>query len=314
VTRRRITVLAGGVGAARFLRGLTRLTDPRRLTVVGNTGDDEEFFGLHVAPDLDTVLYTLAGRADPRRGWGLRADTFRSLRAAGALGAPTWFRLGDRDLGTHLARTAWLRAGLRLSQITARLARTQGVSVRVLPMTDDRVRTFVHTDRGRLPFQQYLVQHRARGRVRRIEIAGARAARPAPGVLGALDGADAIIIAPSNPLVSIGPIVAVPAIRDALQRRHAPVAAISPLVGGRPVKGPLHRMLRDLGYEVSPRGVARCYRGLADLFVLDGADGDWAARIAAIGMRPVVADTLMRTPARAARLAAAVLRALDEQR
>jgi len=313
VTRRRITVLAGGVGAARFLQGLTRVADPRRLSVIGNTGDDEEFFGLHVAPDLDTVLYTLAGRADPRRGWGLRGDTFRSLRAAGTLGAPTWFRLGDRDLATHLARTEWLRAGLRLSEVTARLARAQGVHVQVLPMTDDPVRTFVHTDRGRLPFQQYLVRHRGRGRVRRIEIAGARAARPAPGVLDALGAADAIIIAPSNPLVSIGPIVAVPAIRHALERRRAPVAAISPLVGGRPVKGPLHRMLRGLGHEVSPRGVARCYRGLADLFVLDGADAAWTARIAALGIRPVVADTLMRTPARAARLAAAVLRALDGQ-
>ena len=195
----RVTVLAGGVGAARFLAGLIRRTDPRRLTVIGNTGDDEEFFGLHVAPDLDTVVYTLAGLAPRRRGWGLAGDTFACLVALGGLGLPTWFRLGDRDLATHLARTAWLRAGWPLSRVTAALARAHGVRARVLPMTDDRVRTFVHTDRGRLPFQEYLVRRRARGRVTRVEVAGARRARPAPGVLAALAASDALVIAPSNP-------------------------------------------------------------------------------------------------------------------
>jgi LPPG:FO 2-phospho-L-lactate transferase len=307
----RITVLAGGVGGARFLRGLTRVTDPRSLTVVGNTGDDEEFFGLHVAPDLDTVVYTLAGRADPVRGWGLRRETFACLGALGTLGAPTWFRLGDRDLATHLVRTARLRAGWRLSRVTAALARAFGVAARVLPMSDDRVRTFVHTERGRLAFQEYLVRDRARGRVRRIEIAGAARARPAPGVLAALRASDAVLIAPSNPLVSIGPILAVSGIRRALARRRAPAAVVSPLVGGRAVRGPLHRMLDGLGLEVSPRGVARLYRGLVDVFVLDARDADWAPRVAAEGIVPVVTDTLMSTPARAARLAAAVLRALD---
>jgi len=303
-------VLAGGVGAARFLRGLTRHTDPRHVTVIGNTGDDEEVAGLHVAPDLDTVVYTLAGRSGPY-GWGIAGDTFACLSALGALGAPTWFQLGDRDLATNLLRTAWLRAGRPLSDVTAELTRRHGVGVRLLPMTDDRVRTFVHTQAGRLPFQDYLVRRRGRGRVGRIEIRGAAAARPAPGVLAALRSADAIVIAPSNPLVSIGPILAVPAIRRALARRRAPAAAISPLVGGRPLKGPLHRMLRGLGREVSPRGVARCYVGLVDLFVLDRVDAAWAPRIEALGMRTLITDTIMRSPAHAARLAGDILRALD---
>jgi LPPG:FO 2-phospho-L-lactate transferase len=304
-------VLAGGVGAARFLRGVTRVVDPRRVTVIGNTADDEEFYGLHVAPDLDTVLYTLTGRVDPVRGWGLRGDTFGALGALAALGLPAWFRLGDADLGTHILRTLWLRDGRSLAEVTARLGRLYGLKARLLPMTNDRVRTFVHTGAGRLPFQAYLVRDRARGRVRRIEIAGVRTARPAPGVLRALAAAGAIVIAPSNPLVSVAPILGVRGVRSALARRRAPAAAISPLVGGRPVKGPLHRMLRGLGLEVSPRGVARCYRGLIDLFVLDRRDAAWAPRVEALGMRTLVTDTLMRTPARAARLARVVLRALD---
>jgi len=304
-------VLAGGVGGARFLRGLSRLTDPRRLTVIGNTGDDEEFFGLHVAPDLDTLVYSLAGRADPVRGWGLSGDSDACLRALAALGGPTWFHLGDRDLATHLLRTARLRAGWSLSRVTAALAAAHGVRARVLPMTDDRVRTFVHTGRGRLPFQEYLVHGRARGRVRRIEVAGARRARPAPGVLSALADCDAIILAPSNPFVSIGPILGIPAIRRSLARRRSPAAAVSPIVGGRPLRGPLDRMLKGLGVEATPRGVAQLYRGLIDVFVIDRADAGWTREVERLGMRAVVTDTIMRTPARAARLAAVVLRALD---
>jgi len=296
------------------LRGLARLVEPRRLTVIGNTGDDEEFFGLHVAPDLDTVLYTLAGRSDPVRGWGVARDTFACLGALGRLREPTWFALGDRDLATHLFRTARLRAGWPLSRVTAALARVHGVAARIIPMTDDPVRTFVHTEAGRHAFQDYLVRRGARGRVRRIEVAGARRARPAPGVLAKLAAADAIVVAPSNPLVSIGPILAIAPIRRALARRQAPAAAISPLVGGRAVRGPLHRMLRGLGLEVSPAGVARLYRGLVDVFVLDRVDAAWAPRVEALGFRALVTDTLLATPARAARLAADVLRALDPRR
>jgi LPPG:FO 2-phospho-L-lactate transferase len=298
------------VGGARFLRGLSRRIDPRRLTIIGNTGDDEEFFGLHVAPDLDTVLYTLAGRADADRGWGLAGETFACLAALGRLGEPTWFQLGDRDLATHLWRTARLQAGWPLSRVTRELARRHGLRATLLPMTDDRVRTFVYTDAGRLPFQTYLVRGRGRGRVKRIELAGASRARPAPGVVRALAGSRAILIAPSNPLVSVGPMLAIPAIRRALANRRAPAAAICPLVGGRPVRGPLHRMLRGLGLEVSPPGIARLYRGLVDCFVLDGADARWTPAVRDLGMRVLVTDTLMHTPAAAARLAGAALHAL----
>ncbi len=305
-------MLAGGVGGARFLRGLSRRTDPRRLAIIGNTGDDEEFFGLHVAPDLDTVLYTLTGQADPDRGWGLAGETFACLGALGRLGEPTWFQLGDRDLATHLWRTARLRAGWPLSRVTRELGRRTGLRATLLPMTDDRVRTFVHTDRGRLAFQTYLVRQRARGRVRRVEFAGAARARPAAGVLAALRRSGAIIIAPSNPLVSIGPILGVPGIRRAVERRRAPAAAICPLVGGRPVRGPLHRMLRGLGHEVSPVGIARLYAGLIDLFVLDGADARFVPRVRGLGLHVLVTDTIMHTPAHAGRLAAAVLDGLGE--
>ena len=303
-------MLAGGVGAARFLQGLCRRTEPRQVTVIGNTGDDEDLFGLHVAPDLDTVVYTLAGRAG-RLGWGLDGDTFSCLDALRALGEPTWFQLGDRDLAVNLIRTAALRAGDTLLRVTARLVRAHGLEITLLPMTNDRVRTFVHTERGRLPFQTYLVRYHGRGRVGRIEVAGAVRARPAPGVLAALRAAEAIIIAPSNPLVSIGPMLALPSIQRALRRRRVAAAAVCPLVGGRPLKGPLHRMLRGLGLEVSPRGVAELYRGLIDVFVLDRTDAAWAPAIAALGMTPIVTDTIMRSPAHASRLAATVLRALE---
>ena len=299
------------MGGARFLRGLSRHTDPTDVTVIGNTGDDEEFFGLHVSPDLDTILYTLAERADPTHGWGLAGDTFTTLDALHALREPTWFRLGDRDLATHLVRTERLRAGWSLSRVTRHLARAYGVRTTLLPMSDDVVRTFVHTDAGRLAFQTYLVRRGARGRVRRIELAGARAARPAPGSLRALRGSDAIVIPPSNPLVSVGPILALRGVRAALRRRRERVVAVTPLVAGRPVKGPLHRMLRGLGHEVSPRGVARLYADVAGTFVLDVRDRHWRAAIEALGMRVVVTDTVMRTRAHAARLAAVTLGALE---
>jgi LPPG:FO 2-phospho-L-lactate transferase len=308
---RRVTVLTGGVGGARFLRGLSPLIDPDALTVVANTADDEEFFGLHVSPDLDTALYTLAGRAHPVQGWGVAGDSFACLTTLGALGAPAWFRLGDRDLAVHLLRTAWLRRGVPLSRVTARLARAHGLRSRLLPMTDDRVRTFIHTERGRLPFQAYLVRDRARHRVRRITVAGARRAAPAPGVLAALHPSRDVIVAPSNPLVSIGPMLAIPAVRAALRRRRGRTIAISPLVGGRAVRGPLHRMLAGLGARPGALAIARLYRGVIDALVLDRADVAAAPSIAALGIRPIVTDTLMTTPARARRLAATVLRALD---
>jgi LPPG:FO 2-phospho-L-lactate transferase len=303
------------VGAARFLRGLRSLLDERDLTVVVNTTDDDQFFGLHVSPDLDTVTYTLADRVDRGRGWGLAGDSARCLAALQRYYDLEWFRLGDRDLATHLYRSDRLRGGRTLTQVTDEIRRAFAVRSRVLPMSDQPVRSVVTVAGvGRLPFQQYLVKRGARGRVRSIAFTGAARARPAPGVLAALRASEAIIIPPSNPLVSILPIVRLPGVREVLRRRRARVAAVSPLVGGVPIKGPLHRMFSGLGHEVSAVGVARLYRDFASVFVLDRVDADLAPRVAALGMRPVVADTIMRTPARARRLASAVLAALDDER
>lgn len=299
------------MGAARFLRGLARVTDPRGLVVIGNTADDEEFFGLHVAPDLDTLTYTLADLAEPRRGWGIAGDTFTCLETLGRFYHETWFRLGDRDLATHIYRTHRLRAGEPLSRITRAIGKRLGVSARLIPMTDDTVRTFVQTTRGRRPFQTYLVRDGSRGRVHRIEFRGIKRARPAPGVLAALRAAAFVIIPPSNPVVSIGPILALPGLRTQIREGPAPVAAISPLIGGRPVKGPADRMLRGLGVEPSPVGVASLYSDFVDLFVLDGQDAALAPRVAALGCSVLVADTLLTSRLRAATLARAVLDALS---
>lgn len=300
------------MGAARLLRGLRSLRDPRRLTIIVNTGDDETFFGLHVSPDLDTVMYTLAGVVHPRQGWGRRGDSFRCLAALGRLYAETWFRIGDRDLATHLFRSDALRRGVPLSRVTRQLARRFGVRERILPMTDDAVRTHVRTDvDGSMPFQEYLVRRRARGRVAAIAVRGIRRARPAPGVLSAVRRAHAIIVPPSNPLVSIGPIVSLPGVRAALRAARHRTAAVSPIVGGMPVKGPAHRMLAGLGHQVSPLGVARLYADFVSTFVLDRRDARYADAIAALGMRPVVTDTIMRTRAQSRALAARVLHALS---
>ena len=296
------------MGAARFLRGLSSLLDPRRLTVIVNTGDDETFFGLHVSPDVDTVIYTLAGVIDPMQGWGLAGDSAHCLDALQRFYDATWFRLGDTDLATHIFRTDALRRGQTLTQITRAITRARGVRACVLPMSDAPVRTVVEVaGRGPLPFQQYLVRGRGRGRVRRITLRGARQARPAAGALAALRSADLVIIPPSNPFVSIGPILALRGMRSVLRATPAPVAAISPIVAGAPIKGPLHRMLKGLGHEVSPVGVARLYRDCVDVFVMDRRDAGLAPRVAALGMRPVVTDTLMTSPAKSRRLAQTVL-------
>lgn len=277
-----------------------------------NTGDDETFFGLHVSPDLDTVTYTLAGVVHPRQGWGLRGDTFHTLEALGRYYEDPWFRLGDRDLATHIYRTEGLRRGHSLTRVTAAVARHLGVRQTVLPMSDQSVRTVVTTaGRGPLAFQDYLVRGRGRGRVTDISFHGIEKARPAPGVLAALRAADAVVLPPSNPLVSIGPILGLPGVRPALRRARSRVVAISPIVGGLPIKGPLHRMLTGLGHEVSPVGVARLYQDFVSVFVLDRRDEKHARRIAELGMRPVVTDTIMSTPGRSRALARRVLRELD---
>jgi len=287
-----------------LLRGLYAFLDPRRLSIIVNTGDDEEFFGLHVSPDIDTILYTLAGIVAPGQGWGVRGDSFICLDRLTRFYPETWFQLGDRDLATHIYRTDALRRGEPLSAVCRQIAQALRVRAEVLPMSDDPVRTFV-TVRGHepLPFQRYLVQRRGRGRVERIEARGVRRAAPAPGVLEALGSATCIVLPPSNPFVSIGPILGVPGVRRALRAATAPVIAISPIVAGAPIKGPLHHMLRGLGHEVSPVGVAKLYRGLVDVFVLDQRDARHAPRIADLGIEPLVADTLMTNLAKSTQLA-----------
>jgi LPPG:FO 2-phospho-L-lactate transferase len=305
-----IAVLAGGVGAARFLGGLVDVVDPASITIIGNTGDDDEFLGLYVSPDLDTVVYTLADVVDPEQGWGVAGDTYRCLEQAKRLGEETWFLLGDKDIATHLLRTRLLREGKTLTKVTDTIARAFGLRCRLLPMSDDRVRTIVDTDAGELSFQEYFVRRRWQDEVRAVRFDGADAARPAPGVLEAIAKAEAVIVAPSNPLVSIGPILAVPGVRDALRDTKATVAAVSPIVGGRALKGPADRMLASLGHEASAAGVARLYADFLDVLVLDREDAGLAPELESLGVRPVVTDTIMRDEATRRSLAEATLKAL----
>ena len=306
----KVAVLSGGVGGARFLRGLVDAIDPGGVTAIVNVGDDLEVLGLSVSPDLDSVLYTLADVADEERGWGRAGETWNALKAATAFGGDGGFRLGDRDLGLHLVRTEALRQGVPLSTVTARLAAAAGIEAALLPATDDRLRTWVETPSGSFPFQVWFVGRRHRDPVDRVRFDGAVDARPAPGVLDALHEADVILIAPSNPYVSIGPILAVERIRSALERRRAPAIAVSPLIGGRAVKGPAAAMLARLEGGTSAAHVAQCYPGLIDALVFDEADADDADAVAAQGVRPVVASTLMRDPDARRRLAEAVLDAV----
>jgi len=300
------------VGAAKFLRGLARVAGQPRLSVIVNTGDDEEFYGLHVSPDLDTIVYTLAGASNPLTGWGLEGESFNTLGALVRFYGQAWFKLGDRDLATHLFRSERMRAGEPLSRITAEIARRYGVRAQVLPMSDGRVRTFVKVrGRGAMPFQEYFVRRRFRGTVERIELRGATRARPLHAALGAIRKSEAVIIAPSNPFVSIGPILALGGMRDAMRRARPRVAAISPIVGGKAIKGPAAKMLRALGHQASALGVARLYRDLCAVFVIDNADRRAAAAVEKLGMRAVVTDTIMADETRSARLANVVLRALE---
>jgi LPPG:FO 2-phospho-L-lactate transferase len=302
----RIAALSGGVGGARFLRGLVDVVDRRALTVIGNVGDDVEVLGLHVSPDLDSILYALAGLADEERGWGRADESWRALDAAAALGGEAWFRLGDRDLGVHLVRTQALDRGEPLSAVTARFARALGLELELLPATDDRLRTWIDTPAGSFPFQEWFVARGHRDEVDGVRYEGAATARAAPGVLEALDAADLILLAPSNPYVSIGPIVAVEEIEAALRTRRVPAVAISPLIGGRAVKGPADRMLSRLAGGTTPAHVASCYRGLIDVLVVDEAD---AAGVENLDVRPLVTKTLMSDASARRRLAEAVLAA-----
>jgi LPPG:FO 2-phospho-L-lactate transferase len=297
----RVVLLSGGVGGARFARGLEAALDPGELTVVGNVGDDVEVLGLHVSPDLDSLLYALAGLHDEERGWGRAGESWRVLESAAAWGGESWFRLGDLDLGLHLVRTQALLDGESLSAVTARLAAAAGLDTRLLPATDDRLRTWLETPAGPFPFQEWFVARGHRDEVDAVRFEGAGEARAAPGVLEALAAADAIVIAPSNPYVSIDPILAVAPIRAAVLDRRVPCVAVSPIVGGRAVKGPADRMLRRMAGGTTPAHVARCYEGLIDALVIDESDGGDA------GVRTVVTRTLMTDPAASRRLAETTL-------
>jgi len=299
-----VAVLAGGVGGARFLKGLLAVVDPATVSIVGNVADDVEVLGLHVSPDLDTVLYTLTGLADDERGWGRAGETWNALTTAAEIGGESWFRLGDRDIGLHLVRTQLLHEGVPLSEVTERLAHAYGLECALLPATDEPLRTFVETPAGTFPFQTWFVARGHRDEVDAVHFAGAPEAEPAPGVLEALDEADVIVIAPSNPYVSIAPILAVAAIRQAIERRRVPCVAVSPLIGGRAVKGPADRMLVRLAGGATPAHVASAYEGLIDALVIDEADAP--AELPA-GVRAVVTRTLMSDDGARRRLAQAVL-------
>jgi LPPG:FO 2-phospho-L-lactate transferase len=303
-------VLSGGVGGARFLRGLVDAVDPAKVTAIVNVGDDLEVLGLSVSPDLDSVLYALAGLSDEERGWGRADETWNALAAVETLGGEAWFRLGDRDLGLHLVRTQARRDGTPLSAVTARLTAALGIQAAILPATDESLRTWLDTPNGSFPFQQWFVARAHRDPVDRVRHEGAADARPAPGVLDALHEADLILIAPSNPFVSIGPILAVERIRSALERRRIPCVAVSPLIGGQAVKGPAAKMLQRLQGGTSPAHLAQCYPGLIDALVIDEADADHTGALSAVGVRPVVTNTLMRDAASRRRLAEAALDAV----
>jgi LPPG:FO 2-phospho-L-lactate transferase len=300
----KVVVLTGGGGGARFVRGLAAILAPGELTAIGNVGDDLEFLGLHVSPDLDSLVYTLGGLIDPERGWGRADESWAALQSAAGWGGEDWFRLGDRDLGLHLVRTNALRAGASLSEVTAELASRVTLSASVLPATDDRLRTHVLTPAGRFPFQEWYVGRGHEDDVDAVEYEGADEAEPAPGVVEAVDAADAIVLAPSNPYLSIGPIVAVSEIHEAIRRRRVRCVAVSPLVGGVAVTGPLGRMLTRMAGGTSPAHVARRYDGLIDALVIDEADAPATAEV-----ELVVTQTLMPDPESERRLAEVVLEA-----
>jgi LPPG:FO 2-phospho-L-lactate transferase len=303
-----VVALAGGVGGAKLAFGLAQVLG-EQLTVVVNTGDDFEHWGLHVSPDLDTVMYNLAGLNNPEYGWGLAGETFRALEMVARYGGESWFRLGDGDLGTHLLRTAWLAEGVSPTEVTRRLAGGLGIEAMILPMSDQPVRTLVHTDEGVLPFQRYFVYRRCEPRLLGLEFAGLETAQPSTQVLDALDRAGAVILCPSNPYLSLDPILLLLGLADRLRNLPAPVVAVSPIVGGQALKGPAAKIMAELGVEVSAVAVAKHLAGhiRLDGFVLDVVDAGLVGAVAALGITPLVTDTIMRDAASKERLARDVL-------
>src|SRR5271167_2484952 len=290
-----IVIFTGGTGGAKLVQGLQQVITPEDLTVIVNTGDDIEWWGLHVSPDVDSVLYGLSGWLSTDRGWGVDNDSFRCLERMKQLGQPSWFSLGDLDLATHLTRTEMLRAGKSPSRAIAELAAKLGIQARVLPMTDDRVSTMLDTAKGTLTFQEYFVRERHQVEVRRVRFVGAHRARPAPGVIESIEAAEAIIFAPSNPVTSIGPILAVPAIRDALQRAKAPIAAVSPIVGGAAVSGPAGALMKMMGWPSTIAGIAQAYEDFLDVLIADRADEAAAATLRSENLNVLCTNTIMNS-------------------
>ena len=309
----KIVALAGGIGASKLLVGLSRAMDPRELTIIVNTGDDIVMHGLSISPDLDIVTYSLADLVNPETGWGFRDETFRALEQLAVYGRPVWFNLGDRDLATHIHRTAMLREGATLSDAAESIRVAHGVKAKILPMSDQPVPTMIETEQGRLHFQEYLVQRRAEPVVREIRFDGIERALPAPGVLESIERAAVIVICPSNPLISIGPILAVPGIREALRKRRKDVVAVCPIVGGKSLKGPSDRMLAQLGFEVSASSVARMYQDICATFLVDSVDAGERRAIEALGMQAIVCSTVMHTLEDKERLATETLRPFAEK-
>ncbi len=290
-----ITALAGGVGAARFLTGLTQLIKEEDLIVIANTGDDIDLFGLHISPDIDIVAYTLAGIVDEEKGWGIKGDTFQCLSMLKKHGADTWFNLGDRDLATHIYRTDLLRQGLSLSQVTEAVCQTLGLKLKILPMSNDKFETRITTPEGSLHFEEYFVKTQFREEVLSVDFVGAASAKPSPGVLDAIMSSEAVVVCPSNPIVSIDTILSVEGVRDALKRTDARVVAVSPIVAGAAIKGPADKMLRGLGLEVSAFGVAKLYSDFLDAIVIDTRDAAEKDRIEKLGLSVTVTNTMMKT-------------------
>jgi LPPG:FO 2-phospho-L-lactate transferase len=304
---KKITALAGGVGASKLLLGLYEVMDPTLLTIIVNTGDDIILHGLKISPDLDIVTYTLAGIVDASKGWGYRSETFHALKCLASYGRANWFNLGDRDLATHIHRTAMLAEGKSLSQAADSIRIALGVKSRILPMSDDPVPTMIDSNEGELHFQEYLVKRRTEPVVKGIRFAGAESAKPAPGVLEAIRHADRILICPSNPLISIGPILAVPQIRDQLRAHKEKVFAVCPIVGGKSLKGPSDKMLDQLGHEPTALGVAKLYADFTATFIIDLADESQSAAISALGMKVAILPTVMKTRPQKRKLASALL-------
>lgn len=309
-----ITALGGGVGAAKFLSGLAELTPFGELNVIINTGDDIDIYGLRVSPDIDTVIYRLSGNIDDNKGWGMSGDSFNFLKSIEKLGVNAWFNVGDKDLATHLLKNGLRQKGLDLSEITKFVAEKFGIQgINLIPMTNDKVETWIDTEDGKMHFQEYYIKNLMKPEVKAIEIRGKDLARPAPGVIDAIEMAEILIICPSNPIISIGPILEIDGVRDSIVGSNAVKVAISPLIGGKPLKGPTDRLMKGLGMEVSSAQIARLYKDFLDIMVVDLSDQGEVATIEALGIKTLVTDTLIPDKSRSKQLSETILKFIEKQ-